>query len=262
MIFWISVPSLLGQILGTLPYVGWIIALGLGLYSLVLLYRAIPVFLNVSLENRVKHFILFMISAFVVSVVLNMTVGRLFVPHDMLNQMRSDTLPQSGIPAEIDKEADVKKEQSKSAEDPVGEYVEAMTKGDNNKEIISDSADDTFIPPTNGKLSKAQVERFIALAKRVKKVEQEQAQRLKEKYEAKEKQEDFSISDIFNGLKDFTNLATLEMKVVKANGGNWAEYQWVKERVREAYYTPSLSKTTEYNAKLIKGYEEVIKGVL
>ncbi len=100
MIFRISVPSLLGQILGTLPYVGWIIALGLGLYSLVLLYRAIPVFLNVSLENRVKHFILFMISAFVVSVVLNMTVGRLFVPHDMLNQMRSDTLSQGGIPAE------------------------------------------------------------------------------------------------------------------------------------------------------------------
>ena len=137
-----------------------------------------------------------------------------------------------------------------------------MSKGDYNQKTITDSANDTFTPPENGRLTKEQVQKFITYAKKVKIVEKEQAQRLKEKYEKKEKSDDFSISDIFNGLKDVANLATLELKVVKSNGGNWAEYQWIKDRVREAYYTPSLNETTKYNAKLIEGEEETIKSIL
>ena len=259
MLFWISIPSFAGQILGTLPYVGWVLALGLGIYSLVLLYKAIPRFLGVPLDERVKHFILFLIAAFLVSVALGMTLGRIFAPRDMMQNIQPDIIKQMTPP--VQKKV-THEEKSTQVENSVEEYVEAMSKGDYNKDVISDTADDTFTPPSDAKLTKEQVEKFIKLAQRVKIVEKEQAEKLKEKYESKEKSDEFSISDIFNGLKDFSNLATLEMKVVKSNGGNWAEYQWIKDRVREAYYTPSLNDTTQYNAKLLKGHEEVIKSIL
>ncbi len=260
MLFWISVPSLVGQVLGTLPFVGWVISLGLGIYSLVLLYRAIPVFLDVPVSERVKHFIFFLIASFVVSILLGMTLGRLFTPRDMMQSMRPDVIVPPQM-KEIGQSQPVQKSTKKS-ENPVEDYVESMAKGDYNKDVIEKAKEDRFIPPADGKLTKAQVEKFLALAKKVKIVEKEQAQKLKEKYDKKEQSDDFSISDVFNGLKDFTSLATLEMKVVKENGGNWAEYTWVKDRVREAYYTPSLSPTTEYNAKLLKGHEALLKEIL
>ena len=260
MLFWISVPSLLGQLLGNIPFVGWVLSLGLGIYSLVLLYRAIPVFLDLAVSERVKYFILFLIASFAVSMLLGMTLGRLFVPRDMMQSMRPDVI----VPPQMKKvgRSHPTHNGTTESENPVEDYVESMAKGDYNKDVISKAKEDRFTPPADGKLTRAQVEKFLALAKKVKTVEKEQARKLKEKYEKKEQSEDFSISDIFNGLKDFTGLATLEMKVVKENGGNWAEYTWVKDRVREAWYTPSLSPTTEYNAKLLKGYEALLKEIL
>lgn len=265
MLFWISVPSLAGQVLGIIPMVGWVISLGMGIYSLVLLYRAIPVFLGVPVTDRVKHFIFFLIASFIVSIVLGMTLGSLFTPRDMLQHMRPDVIlpPKAGEAAKsAGAQAAGEESAGKGSENPVEDYVESMSKGDYNKDVIEKAKQDRFTPPADGKLTKAQVERFLKLAKKVKTVEKEQAQKLKEKYDKKEQSEDFSISDVFNGLKDFTSLATLEMKVVKENGGNWAEYSWVKDRVREAYYTPSLSPTTEYNAKLLKGDEALLKEIL
>jgi hypothetical protein len=259
MVFWISIPSLIGQVLGTIPYIGWIIALGLGIYSLVLLYKAIPIFLNVPLAERVKHFILFMIGAFVVSVLINMSFGRLFTSENMIQNIESDIIKEANTPVVKHKSSEKK---MTKPENPLEDYVESMTKGDYNKEVVEATAQDTFTPPEDGKLRKEQVEKFLILAQKVKKVEQEQASKLKEKYEKKEKSDDFSISDFFNGLKDISNMATLELKVVKANGGNWAEYQWIKDRIREAYYTPSLSPTTEYNAGLLKGHEDILKEIL
>ncbi len=260
MLFWISVPSFLGQILGTLPMVGWVISLGMGIYSLVLLYRAIPVFMDVSVTDRVKHFIFFLIASFVVSILLGTTLGRIFTPRDMLQSIRPDVI----VPPQTEKSTKAlpHKSTSKSSDNPVEDYMESMAKGDYNKDVIEKAKQDQFTPPADGRLTKAQVEHFLTLAKKVKIVEKEQAQKLKEKYDKKEQSDEFSITDVFNGLKDFTSLATLEMKVVKENGGNWAEYTWVKDRVREAYYTPSLSPTTEYNAKLLKGHEDLLKKIL
>jgi uncharacterized protein YneF (UPF0154 family) len=260
MLFWISVPSFLGQILGTLPMVGWVISLGMGLYSLVLLYRAIPVFMDVSVTDRVKHFIFFLIASFVVSILLGTTLGRIFTPRDMLQSIRPDVI----VPPQTEKSTKAlpHKSTSKSSDNPVEDYMESMAKGDYNKDVIEKAKQDQFTPPADGRLTKAQVEHFLTLAKKVKIVEKEQAQKLKEKYDKKEQSDEFSITDVFNGFKDFTSLATLEMKVVKENGGNWAEYTWVKDRVREAYYTPSLSPTTEYNAKFLKGHEDLLKKIL
>ncbi len=263
MLFWISVPSLIGQVFATLPMVGWILSLGLGIYALVLLYRAIPVFMEVPIEARVKHFILLLIATLVVSVLLGGTLGRVFAPTSMYERI-PEKMPMGKEIAKHLPEKTAKsgvEAEKKGPEKYIQDYVESMTKGDYGQEVVEKSAQDTFTPPADDKLTRSQVERFIALAKKVRQVQKEQAEAIKRKYEKKEK-EIASLTDIFNSLKDLSSMATIEMKVVKSNGGNWAEYQWVKDRVREAYYTPSLSDVTQYNAKLLEPYKEIIAEIL
>lgn len=67
-----AVPSAVGSVAGTLPFIGPILSIVLSIYSLVLLYRNIPVFLQVPQENRVKHFISTIVLSFIVAFVLSM----------------------------------------------------------------------------------------------------------------------------------------------------------------------------------------------
>lgn len=251
MLFLVSIPSLLGQILGTLPYVGLFLALGFGIYSLLLLYRAIPLFLEVPLVHRTRHLLLFFTAAIVVSILMNMTLGALFSP-----KMTKEDAVQAITPP-----LQTKHREDKDPESYVTDFFESMSLGDHGAKVVTAAHDDTFVPPADKRLTKEQVERFIQLATRIETVRKEQNRALSEKYD--ERQEDeFSFSDIFSGIKDITNLATLDMKVVKTNGGNWAEFQWVKEQLREAYFTPSLNATTEHNAKLLEPYKERIRSFL
>ena len=70
-----AVPSYAGIVLGTLPWIGMLISLGLMIYALVLLYRIIPDYLAVPQGARVKHFILSLAAAFVVSLLLASILG-------------------------------------------------------------------------------------------------------------------------------------------------------------------------------------------
>ncbi len=80
MLFLISLPSLVGQVLGTLPIVGFFFSLILSIYSLVLLYKAFPIFLKVSKNNQVKIFILFLIASVVLGMILGALMGAVFSP--------------------------------------------------------------------------------------------------------------------------------------------------------------------------------------
>ena len=52
-----AIPAYVGNVLGTLPWLGWILSLGLGILSLVFLYRIIPLYLEVPDDQRVIHFV-------------------------------------------------------------------------------------------------------------------------------------------------------------------------------------------------------------
>ncbi len=80
MLFLISLPSFAGQILGTLPIIGFILSIGLSIYSLVLLYKAFPLFLDVPLNNQSKCFIIFILISVVVGMILGMITGAIFSP--------------------------------------------------------------------------------------------------------------------------------------------------------------------------------------
>lgn len=66
-----AVPAYAGRILATLPWIGWILSLILGVYSLVLLYRCLPIFLGIPQEKRVGHFVVGLIVMIVIYAVIS-----------------------------------------------------------------------------------------------------------------------------------------------------------------------------------------------
>lgn len=70
-----AVPSYVGVVLGTLPWIGGLLSLGFLIYALVLLYRIIPDYLAVPPGSRVWHFISSMIAVFVISLLLASVFG-------------------------------------------------------------------------------------------------------------------------------------------------------------------------------------------
>ncbi len=71
------VPGYVGQALSWLPWIGWLLALGLLIYSLVLLWRIIPLYLDVPDRRRVGHYILSLLSAIIVVYLLSSVVTRM-----------------------------------------------------------------------------------------------------------------------------------------------------------------------------------------
>ena len=65
-----GVPAYVAGAVTPIPVIGFLIALAGGIYSLVLLYQIIPVYLNVPEDKRVIHFIVTIVAALVVSMIL------------------------------------------------------------------------------------------------------------------------------------------------------------------------------------------------
>ena len=57
------IPAALGNAAAPLPWIGWLVSLAAGIYSLVLAYRFIPVFLTLPEASRVKHFVVSIIAS-------------------------------------------------------------------------------------------------------------------------------------------------------------------------------------------------------
>jgi hypothetical protein len=70
------VPGYVGQALTWLPWIGGLLAMGLGIYGLVLLWKIIPLYLEVPDSKRVLHYVL----TIVVTIVVMVIIGRIFSP--------------------------------------------------------------------------------------------------------------------------------------------------------------------------------------
>lgn len=71
------VPGYLGQALTWLPWIGGLLALGLGIYGLVLLWKIIPLYLEVPDGRRAGHYIVSLIASIIVMFILGGIAGRL-----------------------------------------------------------------------------------------------------------------------------------------------------------------------------------------
>ncbi len=225
-----AVPGALGGMLGPLPWIGWVIALAAGIYSLVLLYRFVPVFLTVPEPKRVAHFVVSLLVAFVVNLVVSGILAAALV---------SSTVEPS----------------SREAPETSGDGSYGMFGGlERQADFAAQAAEDRYEPPADGQLTEAQVATYARNLERT----AELRQRLSAKYENLD-EETASISDIFSGVGDAVRLGTAEMEVVKGAGGNWAEHQWVKSQLETARVQRDGSAAIEHNYELFLEYRDRIE---
>ncbi len=219
------IPAALGNALAPLPAVGWLISLAASVYSIVLAYRFVPVFLELPEANRVKHFVISIIAALIVNIVVGATLGAMFLP-SMVSGYPESSPEETGIFGGMSRQAG---------------FAEA-------------AAADTYDPPANGELDQDQMEAYVDVLQKT----QALRARLTAKFENIE-EEDASMSDIFGGMGDAMRLSTAEMEVVKTRGGNWAEHRWVKNQIETARVQQDLNDTVKHNYALFLEYQEQIE---
>jgi len=234
------IPGYLGQAVTWLPWIGGLLALGLFVYALILLWKAIPVFLEVPDGKRTGHYILSLVATVAAMLVLAMTVGRIFQPS-------IDGPSFGGLP---DRETSSSSPSSSGA----GMYSGLARQA----ELMQAAEDDRYDPPSNGRLSKAQVREFVRVMQRTEELQQQKTARLKELAEKAERDEDVSLSDLgsmMSGVTEVAGLQTSEIEVVKSAGGNWAEHQWVRESLRTAWIQKDINDAVAHNYELYQEFE-------
>ncbi len=221
------VPAVVGGVLSPVPWIGWLIGLAAGIYSLVLLYHFIPVFMTVPEAKRVAHFVVSLIVAIVVNMVVAGLLGAMFGP-DLEDYLGESTVPESsgGLFGDFERQASVAEQASQ----------------------------DTYQPPSDGRLSEAQVRAFARTLERTAELRERLGRQMENLDE-----EAPSIGDIFSGVKDATRMATAEMEVVKTAGGNWAEHQWVRNQLETARIQKDGSPAIEHNYELFLEYQDRIE---
>ncbi len=225
------VPAAVGTAIGPFPWIGWLISLAASIYSLMLAYRFLPLFLEIPEDSRVKHFVLSIIAAFVVNIIVSMAMAPLFLSSAVDDVMREGTTREdTGVGGVF------------------GGGLERQA------EIAEAAAEDTYEPPADGRLTDAQVRRFAeALAK---------TEALKERLGGSLKnmeEKEPSFSDLMSGVGGVVRLSTAEMEVVKTAGGNWAEHQWVRGQIETARIQQDLNDTTAHNYELFLRYQDEIE---
>jgi len=237
------VPGYLGQALSWLPWIGSLVALALFIYALVLLWRIIPLYLDVPDGKRTIHYVVTLIATIVTMVIISMVIRPIIAP----------TMPDITSMSE-----------SASDDGPTGIgglMGEAMRQG----ELIASAEEDRYEPPADGKVSESQVREVARIVQRATEIMEEKAERIRELAERADNDEQLSISEmseVMGSASTMMGLNTIELKIVKSSGGNWAEYEWVKDTLRTAYIQKDINETVAHNYALYQEYEDELQGVI
>ena len=232
------VPGYVGQVLGWLPWIGSLVALALFIYALVLLWRIIPVYLDVPDSRRAAHYISSLLLTIVVMMVLSFFLRPILQPgpgHFRGMPDVGSTAGGSGMMSNVMRQA----------------------------EVMAAAEEDSYRPPADGRLEEDQLREFVRVMQRAGEIADERGNRLRELADRAENNESISMSDMtemFAGASQTMGFNTIEMEVVQSFGGNWAEHQWVKETLRSAYLQRDLNPTSQHNYALYKKYEDDLAG--
>ena len=217
-------PGYVGQAVTWLPWIGGLLALGLFIYSLVLLWKVIPIYLSVPDGKRVGHYILSLVVTLAAMIVLSITVNRMMGPS--MGGPSFESLSERSLPRS--EQSMPRAERSVPGTPARTGIVGSLAR---QGELMQAAEEDTFNPPSNGRLSEGQVREFIRVMQRTEELQQEKMDRLKALSEKAESDQEISLSDfggMMSGMTEVAGLQTSEIEVVKTAGGNWAEHQWVQ----------------------------------
>lgn len=237
------VPGYFGQALSWLPWIGSLLALALVIYALVLLWRIIPLYLDIPDSKRTIHYVVTLIATFVAMIIVSMVMRPLIAP----------TMP--GMPSLSESTSD-------SGPTGIGGLMgEAMRQG----ELVAAAEEDRYAPPADGKVSESQVREVARVAQRATEIMEEKGERIRELAERADNDEELSISEmseVMGSASTMMGMNTIELEVVKSAGGNWAEYEWVKNALRTAYVQKDINEAVAHNYALYQEYEDELQAVI
>lgn len=259
-----AIPAAIGGILSTLPYIGPLFGLAGFVWSIMLLWQALPVFLDISLDRRTGHFFSTLGLSFVVILLLYLVLGAIGLGGAMLGGSDGDRL---GNNYEQQRQSS---ERTSSSDDDLWSYGNDDDAGRSSSgssdagmfgfgreaEYIEAANEDRYTPPVSGKVDDEQVERtikFLAAAERLRDASAKSLEKLSDE------NNEPSLSDLFKGVKGLVGAGTAEMQAVKSGGGNWAEHQWIKKQLFEGTIHQDLNDTTSHNYELYQEHEEALK---
>jgi len=228
------VPGYVGQALTWLPWIGGLLAFGLFIYALVLLWRIIPIYLEVPDGKRAAHYIVSLIACLVTMFIIGQLASGILYPGiDDFTGVRSTDRgsTSSGMFGGIMRQA----------------------------ELMEAAEEDRYAPPDDGELTESQVENFIDVMQKTRAIMLEKEQRLRELAKNADKDEDISFSDMSELMSVSTQIAgmnTTEIDVVNTGDGNWAEHQWVRESLRTAWIQKDINDAVKHNYSLYQKYED------
>jgi hypothetical protein len=234
------VPGYFGQALTWLPWIGRWLALGLGIFSLVQLWKIIPIYLEVPDGKRATHYIVSLIATIVVMVVIGTVVSRLVLT------------PSVGSPFSSMSGA------ATSEQPSGGMFGDAVRRG----ELMEEAMKDTYTPPADGRLTEKQVRAYASVVQRVTKLQEEAAVRMRDLAEKVDNDGEASIKDlgaIMNGANEAGRLATSEMEMVKEDGGNWAEHGWVAKTLLTASRQKDTNDAVAHNYALYEKFKDQLE---
>jgi hypothetical protein len=223
------VPGYLGQALTWLPWVGGLLAIGLGVFSLVQLWQIIPVYLDVPATKRAVHYVLSLIATIVVMIIVSRVIAPIMGGPTMDYSSQS-----SGMLGDMER----------------------------NAAIVAEAEDDQYTPPDDGKLTERQVREFVSVMQSVAKERTAIMERVEKIAEEADEDDQVSAADFGNmmsGMKEFSALSTAEITTVKESGGNWAEHQWIRESLMMASIQKDANDAVSHNYDLYQQYAEELE---
>lgn len=233
-----AIPAYIGGVFSGLPFIGWLISLGLGILSLVFLYKILPSYLEVPEDKRVVHFIASLVATFIIVLIINLILGVGAYKSGAMNSMSQTD--------------------SKSVSSGLFGGVERQAN------MIENAGNDKFSPPSDGKVTENQITTLILNLSKAADYRKSQENKLKDLDDKMKDKKGFSFSDIgklTSGFNSVMSTANAEMEVVKTGGGNWAEHQWIKDQLRIANIQKDINDAVKHNYALYQKYADQLSGL-
>lgn len=224
-----AIPAMIGSVLGTMPFIGMVLSLVLGILGLVYLYKIIPSYLDVPQGKIVLHFILSLLATIAIMGGLGILFGlNGSSQNDFVSRAESNV--HSGMFGELGRQA----------------------------ELMERAEQDTFVPSKDAEITETQMMALLTTLKKTaayKKTKEDAIKSLDKQAQNK----DASFSDLMkmaSGLGSVVGAANAEMDIVKSAGGNWAEHTWVKEQLRIAVMQKDITDAVKHNYSLYKKHAD------
>jgi hypothetical protein len=130
-------------------------------------------------------------------------------------------------------------------------------------DLMKQVADDKYTPPTDGRVTDAQVQMYLKVREHEKKIAQVAKDEMKQHAAAADKSGDKSLGSLMEGFKAMGSAAdflTADIRAAKDLGYNTQEYLWVKQQVLAASTAVMAEKFSEtMSANFDKAYGEAKK---